>query len=85
MTTNNQTADANRAAVIHDLLEAIAATPPGKTTTWEHKGVAVTVYGQRRYDMETPTPWAVITIADRIRPIFTWAQILDEIDALAAD
>ena len=79
MTTND------RAAAIDDLLATITATKPGHTATWEHRGITVTVYGQRRYEMHNPTPWAVITIAGRIRPIRTWEQILDEIDALAAE
>ncbi|WP_047520656.1 hypothetical protein [Microbacterium sp. ZOR0019] len=69
---------------IADLLEALAATIPGNTTTWTSRGIEVTVYGQRRYELHTPTPWAVITIAGRIRPIHTWQQLLDHIDALAA-
>ena len=83
MTTDNDAAD--RATAIDTLLEAITATRPGHTATWEYRGIPVTVYGQRRYEMHTPTPWAVITIAGRIRYIRTWEQILDEIDALAAD
>ncbi|PQZ53155.1 MULTISPECIES: hypothetical protein [unclassified Microbacterium] len=69
---------------IAELLDAIATTAPGHTTTWTHNGIEVTIYGQRRYELHTPTPWAVITIAGRIRPIHTWQQLLDNVDALAA-
>ena len=70
---------------IAELLEAIATTAPGHTTTWNDSGIEVTIYGQRRYELHTPTPWAVITIAGRNRAIHTWQQLLDLIDALAAD
>lgn len=69
---------------IAELLDAIATTAPGHTTTWTNSGIEVTVYGQRRYELHTPTPWAVITIAGRIRPIHTWQQLLNHVDALAA-
>ncbi|KDA04648.1 hypothetical protein DC31_05795 [Microbacterium sp. CH12i] len=57
MTTTN-------AAAISELLEAITNTRPGHTTTWEHRNTPVTVYGQRRHEMSTPTPWAHITTPD---------------------
>lgn len=69
---------------IAELLEAIDNTAPGHTTTWISRGIEVTVYGQRRYELHTPTPWAVITIDGRIRAIRTWQQLLDIVDALAA-
>ena len=34
---------------IAELLDAIATTAPGHTTTWTNSGIEVTVYGQRRY------------------------------------
>ncbi|WP_152545463.1 hypothetical protein [Microbacterium sp. CH12i] len=58
---------------------------PGHTTTWTDQGIEVTVYGQRRYELNTPTPWAHITINGKIRAIRTWDQLLDYIDALAAE
>lgn len=69
---------------IAELLEAIADTAPGHTTTWISRGIEVTVYGQRRYELHTPTPWAVITIAGRIRAIRSWQQLLDLVDEQAA-
>lgn len=74
----------NRAARIAELHDAITATSPGHTTTWTDQGIEVTVYGQRRHELHTPTPWAHITIAGKIRAIRTWAQLLDYVDALAA-
>lgn len=76
---------ASRDDRIAELHEAITNTRPGNVTTWTSRGIEVTVYGQRRYELHTPTPWAVITIAGRIRAIHTWNQLLDHIDALAAD
>lgn len=69
---------------IAELLEAIAETTPGHTTTWISRGIEVTVYGQRRYELHTPTPWAVITIAGRIRAVRSWQQLLNDVDELAA-
>jgi len=72
-------------AAIDELLDAIVAARPGSPAVWSFRGVEVTVYGQRRWDLDTPTPWATITIAGRIRPIHTWVQILDEIADLTRD
>lgn len=69
---------------IAELLDAIAETAPGHTTTWTSRGIEVTIYGQRRHELHTPTPWAHITIAGHIRAIHTWQQLLDHVDALAA-
>lgn len=74
----------NRAARIAELHDAITATAPGHTATWTNQGIEVTVYGQRRHELHTPTPWAHITIAGRTRAIRTWEQLLDYVDALAA-
>ena len=68
---------------IAELLDAITNTRPGTATTWTSRGIDVTVYGQRRHELHTPTPWANITIAGRTRPIHTWHQLLDHVDALA--
>lgn len=70
---------------IADLLKTITETSPGHTATWTSHGVEVTVYGQRRYELHTPTPWAVITIAGRIRAIRTWQQLIEHVDAIAED
>lgn len=73
--------DASRAERIAELLDAITATRPGTTTNWVIDGVTVTVYGQRRYELEAPTPWAQITVNGRLVVVRTWEQLLDQIDA----
>ncbi len=75
--------DSSRAARIAELLDAITATrPPGTTTTWVVDDVTVTVYGQRRYELEVPpTPWAQITVNDRLVVVRTWEQLLDQVAA----
>lgn len=69
---------------VDDLLTAIAASSPGHETLWEHHGVQVTVYGQARYAMENPTPWAVIKLNGRQRAFFTWEQVVNAAEDLAA-
>lgn len=73
--------DSSRAARIAELLDAITATRPGTTTTWVVDDVTVTVYGQRRYEIEVPTPWAQITVNDRLVFVRTWEQLLDQVAA----
>lgn len=69
---------------IDELTEAIAASRPGHETLWEHRGVQVTVYGQARYALEQPTPWAVIKLDGRQRPFHTWEQVVLAAEDLAA-
>lgn len=69
---------------VDELRTAIAASSPGHETLWEHHGVQVTVYGQARYAMETPTPWAVIKLNGRQRAFFTWEQVVHAAEELAA-
>lgn len=69
---------------VDELLAAIAASSPGHETLWEHHGVQVTVYGQARYAMEKPTPWAVIKLNGRQRAFFTWEQVVSAAEELAA-
>ena len=52
---NSPTADA-RDARVNELLDAITTTRPGATTTWVTNDVTATVYGQRRYEIDVPTP-----------------------------
>ena len=66
---------------IPELIDAITATRPGTVTTWVSAGVTVTVYGQRRYELEVPTPWAQITVNGRVVVVRTWEQLLDLVDA----
>ncbi|MEZ3161727.1 hypothetical protein AB1K54_14475 [Microbacterium sp. BWT-B31] len=54
---------------ITELLDAIATTAPGHTTTWTNSGIEVAVYGQRRDELHTPAPGAAISVSGRIRPI----------------
>lgn len=69
---------------VDELRTAIAASSPGHETLWEHHGVQVTVYGQARYAMENPTPWAVIKLNGRQRAFFTWEQVVNAAEDLAA-
>jgi hypothetical protein len=69
---------------VDELTATIADTRPGHEAVWEHRGVTVTVYGQARYALEQPTPWAVIKLDGRQRPFHTWEQVIIAAEDLAA-
>ncbi|WP_102191333.1 hypothetical protein [Microbacterium aurantiacum] len=68
---------------VDELRTAIAASSPGHETLWEHHCVQVTVYGQARYALEQPTPWAVIKLNGRQRAFFTWEQVVEAAEQIA--